>query len=300
VPRHASEYDPDDLVARKADQGLRISVCLPARNEEATVGHIVATVRRTLMETVPLVDEVVVIDDRSTDATAEAAAWEGARVLGVDDVLPETTPGAGKGNAMWKSLHAARGDLICWLDADVRNFAPHFVTGLLGPLVTDADTAFVKGYYRRPLHGEPTGGGRVTELVARPFLNLHVPAAAGFLQPLAGEVAARRDLLERLSFPVGYGVEIAMLIDALGIVGLERMAQVDLGTRQNRHQPLAELSAMALAVLAAAERRVHGPEHVDAAAPGPLLVPHGGELVARSVVVDERPPLATLAARLAG
>ena len=189
VPRHASEFDADALVARKAEQGLRISVCLPARDEEATVGHIVATVRRTLMETVPLVDEVVVIDDRSTDATADAAAWEGARVLGVDDVLPETTPGAGKGNAMWKSLHAAGGDLICWLDADVRNFAPHFVTGLLGPLVTDPDIAFVKGYYRRPLHGEPTGGGRVTELVARPLLSVLFPELAGFIQPLGGEYA---------------------------------------------------------------------------------------------------------------
>ena len=185
VPRQASEFDLDALVAAKAEQGLRISVCLPARNEEATVGHIVATVRRTLMEAVPLVDEVVVIDDRSTDATADAAAWEGARVLGVDDVLPETAPGAGKGNAMWKSLHAAGGDLICWLDADVRNFAPHFVTGLLGPLVTDPDTAFVKGYYRRPLHGEPTGGGRVTELVGAPAAVGAVPRARG-IHPAAG------------------------------------------------------------------------------------------------------------------
>ena len=170
------------------------------------------------------------------------------------------------------------------------------MTGLLGLLLSDPGVDFVKGAFRRPLRvGDtvlPDGGGRVTELVARPLLNLHVHELAGFLQPLAGEVAARRGLLERLPFPVGYGVEIAMLIDALRAVGLERMAQVDLGTRQNRHQSLQDLSAMALAVLVAAERRIHGTERIDAAAPGPLLVPAGGELEVRSVVLDERPPLA--------
>ena len=255
VPRHASEYDPNDLVVRKADQGLRISVCLPARNEEATVGHIVATVRRTLMETVPLVDEVVVIDDRSTDATAEAAAWEGARVLGVDDVLPETAPGAGKGNAMWKSLHATSGDLVCWLDADVRNFAPHFVTGLLGPLVTEPGTAFVKGYYRRPLHGEPTGGGRVTELVARPLLSVLFPELTGFIQPLGGEYAGRRDVLEVVPFVEGWGVEIGLLVDIVARVGLGATAQVDLGVREHRNRPIEDLASQGMEVLLTALRR---------------------------------------------
>ena len=138
MPWRHDDFDPADLAEAKAAAGLTVSVCLPARDEEATVGHIVATVRRTLMEAVPLVDEVLVIDDGSTDATAAVAAWEGARVVAVADVLPETGPGSGKGNAMWKSLDAAEGDLLCWLDADIRNFGAHFVTGLLGPLITAA------------------------------------------------------------------------------------------------------------------------------------------------------------------
>ena len=294
VPRHASEYDPDDLAARKADQGLRISLCLPARNEEATVGHIVATVRRTLMETVPLVDEVVVIDDRSTDATAEAAAWEGARVLGVDDVLPGTTPGAGKGNAMWKSLHAAGGDLICWLDADVRNFASHFVTGLLGPLVLDPGIAFVKGYYRRPLHGEPTGGGRVTELVARPLLSVLFPELAGFIQPLGGEYAGRRDVLESVPFVEGWGVEIGLLVDVVARVGLGAMSQVDLGVREHRNRPLEELGPQAMAILVTGLRRAGVPVDKRLAE----LVRYDDEQHAERVAVEirERPPMITVPA----
>ena len=154
VPWRHDDFDPADLAEAKAELGLTVSVCLPARDEEATVGHIVATVRRTLMEEVPLVDEVLVLDDGSTDSTAAVAAWEGARVVAAEDVLPETGPGSGKGNAMWKSLDAAEGDILCWLDADIRNFGAHFVTGLLGPLLTQPDIAFVKGFYRRPLHDQ--------------------------------------------------------------------------------------------------------------------------------------------------
>ena len=164
--------------------GVRTAVIIPARNEEATVGTIVANVRRNLVDHVPLVDEVVVMDDGSTDATAEAAAWEGARVHAVDDVLPDLPRGSGKGNALWMSLHACEGDVIVWLDADVRNFGPHFVTRLLAPLLTDPAIGFVKGFYRRPLHGEATGGGRVTELMARPLISALFPHLSGFVQPL--------------------------------------------------------------------------------------------------------------------
>ena len=151
VPWRHDDFDPAVLAEAKAAAGLTVSVCLPAQDEEITVGHIVATVRRTLMEAVPLVDEVLVIDDGSTDATAAVAAWEGARVVAVADVLPEAGPGSGKGNAMWKSMDAAAGDLLCWLDADIRNFGAHFVTGLLGPLITQPEIAFVKGLSRVPL-----------------------------------------------------------------------------------------------------------------------------------------------------
>ena len=190
---------------------------------------------------------------------------------------------------MWRGLAATSGELVVFLDTDTEDFDASFALGLLGPLLTD-DAAFVKGHFRRPLKlgatTHPDGGGRVTELLARPYLNLHFPELAGFRQPLAGEIAATRELLERIPFPVGYGVEIAMLIDVLRAVGLERMAQVDLGTRQNRHQPLADLSRMALEVLAAAERRTHGD-----VVPGPLLVPKDDEFEVRAALTDERPPL---------
>jgi glucosyl-3-phosphoglycerate synthase len=280
----------DELVARKTDT---VSLVLPAREVAATIGPLLDAIAP--LERAGLVDEVLVVDADSHDDSARIAAEHGARVAFESELMPGYGPTLGKGDAMWRGLAATNGTIVAFLDTDTEDFHAGFVTGLLGPLLTRPETAFVKATFRRPLRvGDtviPDGGGRVTELLARPYLNLHLPDLAAFSQPLAGEVAARRELLERLPFPVGYGVEIAMLIDVLREVGLEAMAQVDLGTRQNRHQPLHALSAMALAVLAAAERRVHGAA-VEAAVPGPLLVPHDGELEMRSVVLDERPPLA--------
>ncbi|MGI8563867.1 MAG: glucosyl-3-phosphoglycerate synthase, partial [Candidatus Dormibacter sp.] len=296
--REARRYRAGDvevaaLVERK---DVTVSLVLPAREVAGTIGRVLGAIAP--LERAGLVDEVLVVDAASRDGTAAVAAAHGARVADESELLPELGPALGKGDAMWRGLAASSGEIVAYLDTDTEDFHAGFVTGLLGPLLSDPGVDFVKGAFRRPLRvGDtvlPDGGGRVTELVARPLLNLHVHELAGFLQPLAGEVAARRGLLERLPFPVGYGVELAMLIDALRAVGLERMAQVDLGTRQNRHQSLQDLSAMALAVLVAAERRIHGTERIDAAAPGPLLVPAGGELEVRSVVLDERPPLAQL------
>src|SRR5680860_677425 len=198
-PFRAGEFDPLDLADRKAAQGLSLSVCLPARNEEATIGHIVGTVRRDLMARIGLVDEIVVLDDGSTDATAAAAREAGARVVTECSVLAGSEPGSGKGNALWKSLYACEGDLVCWVDADIRNFGSHFVTGLVGPLIDHGDIGFVKGFYDRPLHGEP-GGGRVTELVARPLLSQLFPALTAIVQPLAGEYAGRREVLDAVPF----------------------------------------------------------------------------------------------------
>ena len=249
----------DELVAAKDRTGTTISVCLPARNEEATVGAIVANVRRNLVDHAPLVDEVIVMDDGSEDATAEAAAWEGARVFAVEDVLPDLPRGSGKGNVLWKSLYVCEGDVIVWLDADVRNFGPHFVTRLVGPLLADPRVGFVKGFYRRPLHGEATGGGRVTELMARPLISSLFPHLAGFVQPLSGEYAGRRTLLETVPFVEGWGVEIGLLIDLVANFGIDAIAQADLDVREHRNRTLEDLGPQAMAILVTGLRRAGVP-----------------------------------------
>jgi glucosyl-3-phosphoglycerate synthase len=282
------------LADAKRETGATISVCLPARNEETTVGQIVATVRRNLVEHVPLVDEVVVIDDGSTDSTAEVASWEGARVLGVGDILPDVAPGSGKGNALWMSLYACEGDIVCWLDADVRNFGAHFVTRLLAPLLTDPAVGFVKGYYRRPLHGEATGGGRVTELMARPVISALFPHLSAFVQPLAGEYAGRRTLLETVPFVEGWGVEIGLLIDLVANFGIDAIAQVDLDVREHRNRPLDELGPQAMAILVTGLRRAGIPVDKRLAE----LVRYDDEQHAERVAVEirERPPIITVPA----
>ncbi|MFD3942914.1 glucosyl-3-phosphoglycerate synthase [Streptomyces sp. NPDC058579] len=240
-----------------AKHGTTVSVVLPALNEEATVGEIVSVIRRELMtEAVPLVDELVVIDSGSTDRTAEVAAAAGARVVARDAILPRIPAVPGKGEVLWRSLMVTEGDIICFVDADLRDFSADFVTGIVGPLLTDQDIDFVKAMYDRPLGDAPGQGGRVTELVARPLLNLHWPQLAGFVQPLGGEYAARRSLLERLPFPVGYGVELGLLVDALHTVGLDALAQVDVGVRKHRHQDGRALGRMAAAIYRTAQLRL--------------------------------------------
>jgi glucosyl-3-phosphoglycerate synthase len=274
----ARDFDPARLAARK--DGQRISLCIPAKDEEATVGLLVQAVARDLVERVPLVDEVLVMDDRSTDATASVAAAAGARVVAVDDVLPHLGFRTGKGEALWKSVAAAEGDIIIWVDADLRRFDTNFVTGLVAPFVSDPDIDFVKGWYARE-------GGRVTELVARPVLALLFPHLSVFAQPLAGEYGGRRALLEGLPFVGGYGVDIGMLIDVAATVGLGRMAQVDLGVRVHRNRPLDQLSPQALAVLRTALARagVTVPR-------SPALVRPGEAPV--TLADGERPPLRTV------
>jgi glucosyl-3-phosphoglycerate synthase len=260
----AADWRPPALVAAKGT--ARISVVLPARNEGRTVGAIVSAIRRSLMQACPLVDEIVVIDSRSTDDTARVAAAAGARVFAQDEVLPRLPPESGKGEALWKSLAVTTGDLIVFLDADVRNFSASFVSGLLGPLLTDPGINFVKGSYDRPVHNGADAasigdiGGRVTELVARPLLNLHWPLLAGFVQPLSGEYASRRSVLERVPFVTGYGVEFALLVDLLEAHGLAAMAQVDLGARVHNHQGTAALGRMSSQIMLTAWSRLerHG------------------------------------------
>ncbi len=288
------EHSPRALAEAKSRLGLTISVCLPARNEESTVGHIVATVRRELVDRAGLVDEVIVLDDGSTDTTADAARWEGAVVHAVGDVLPATGPGWGKGNALWKSLYASEGDLVCWVDADVRNFKASFVTRLLAPLIDDPAIGFVKGYYRRPLEAQPTGGGRVTELLARPLLSALFPHLAHFVQPLAGEYAGRRELLERVPFVEGWGVELALLIDLGAEFGVDTIAQRDLGVREHRNRPLDELAPQAMEVLLTGLRRAGLPPTLISN----TLMRFDDQHLPQPIALDirERPPMLTIPA----
>ena len=283
---HHSVYSPRRIAKARERRGLSVSVCLPARECAATVGEIVR--RLTPLRGAGVVDEIVVIDADSRDGTAQVAARAGARVHQEGELMPAYGPVLGKGDAMWRALSVLGGDLICFLDADTEGFSPHFLTGLLGPLLCEPGVSFVKGYYRRPFTaGELSladGGGRVNHLVARPALTLFYPPLAAVRQPLAGEVAARRALLEQLPFTTGYGVEIGMLIDTWRTVGLEGIAQVALEEHRNRHQPLSALTSMALAVLGTIAARLEREGRLTGAAPsngwpGPASAP------------VERPPL---------
>lgn len=293
-----ADYDPERLARRAADQGLRVSVCLPALNVADTVGDIVAAVRARLVDEVPLVSEIVVVDSRSTDATRAVAAEAGARVVEDHRILPRLAPGRGKGEALWKSLAVLSGELVVWLDSDVVDFDPAFVPGLVGPLLDEPEVGYVKAVYRRRLGDDADGGGRVTEICARPLINLFYPELAGFAQPLSGEAAGRRDLLASVPFFSGYAVEIGLLIDLLRTAGLGALAQVDLGERRHANQTTAALGAMASTIAQAVLRRVaeEGRAPDDLAGPGLYARPARGDDDALSLTVldtrpDERPPM---------
>lgn len=293
------QFDRRRLAAAKA--GTTVSVVLPARDEAPTVGVIVEALIRELQQRVPLVDEIVVVDSGSQDDTVAVARAAGARVVRQSEVLPHLGDRPGKGEALWKSLQATTGDVVAFVDADLRAFDPQFVVGLLGPLLTDPEIQFVKGFYDRPLESGatvlPAGGGRVTELVARPLLNLHWPLLAGVVQPLAGEYAGRRSLLERLPFVSGYGVDVAMLIDVVEEVGLRGVAQVDLGSRQHRNSSDAALGRMAaqvyLALLARLQRHGGTLMTVEPSTTMTQFVRDGDSFVAEEtdVGITERPPM---------
>jgi len=296
------------LVEAKQRQGLRISVGLPTLNEEATVAKVIRVIRSRLMERFPLVDELVVIDSDSSDRTREIARDEGVPVHIHQQTLPELGSYRGKGEAMWKSLHVLTGDLIVWIDTDVTNIHPKFVYGILGPLLLRPEIAFVKAFYRRPLNvgGElqATGGGRVTELAARPLLNLFFPELSGMVQPLAGEQGGRRALLERLPFFTGYGVETGLLIDTLERAGLGAIAQVDMKQRIHRNQSLMALSKMAFEILQVAVKRAAGGQGerlLDEANSTMKLISAesaGFHLELQDITTVERPPMITVPAYL--
>lgn len=268
-----------------------VSVCIPARNEEATVGGIVAAIRERFSHLrSPVVDQILVFDDGSEDDTALVASRAGAEVIAVVDVLPTEEAGSGKGNVLWKSVAASTGDIVVWLDADLTSFEPDWVLGLIHPLLANPALALVKAHFERP-EANGSGGGRTTEIMVRPLVSTFFPDLAGIKQPLVGEYAARRSVLERLPFSMGYGVEIGLLIDIATSLGTERIAQVDLGVRTHRSRPATELSAQAMEIL-----------HVVLDRANVAWQPHWGRDLIRpgqqavDIQTAERPPLSSLSA----
>jgi nucleotide-binding universal stress UspA family protein len=302
----SSEFaDLRKLLEAKERQNLRISVGLPTLNEEATVRRVIRAIRSRLMERIPLVDEIALIDSDSDDQTREIARDEGIPVHILGDILPRYGARRGKGEALWKSLHVLTGDIVVWIDTDVTDTHPKFVYGILGPLLLRPDVQFVKAFYQRPLRvgGEvlASGGGRVTELSARPILNLFFPELSGMVQPLSGEQGGRRALLEQLPFFTGYAVETGLLIDTLQRAGLSALAQVDMKHRIHRNQDLLSLSKMSFQILQVALKRV-GEAHGDriweeANATLKLITQSDGgklHLEMHDIAIGELPPMATI------
>jgi glycosyltransferase involved in cell wall biosynthesis len=304
---HADEFrDLKQLMKLKEKQGLTISLAMPALNEQQTVGNVITTIKSALMDDVPLLDEIVLIDSDSTDRTREIAEQLGVPVYIHQHLLPELGARQGKGEALWKSLLVTQGDLIVWVDTDIVNIHPRFVYGILGPLLLNQNIQFVKGFYRRPLrvgnNVQAGGGGRVTELTARPLLNLFYPELSGVIQPLSGEYAGRRQALEGATFFSGYGVETGLLIDIFERYGLRAIAQVDLLVRIHHNQELEALSKMSFAIIQTVLRKVESRyersiiEDVNKTMKLIRYVNGGYFLVVEEVAEKERPPMASLPA----
>ncbi len=258
---HHSAFDPADMVQQKQKKGLTISCCIPALNEEETIGKEIVLLKSELMTRFPLLDELAVIDSGSEDRTLEMAAEYGADTYYSADILPEWGFKRGKGENLWKAIYQLRGDIIIYIDADIKNIHPRFAYGILAPLIYDDATKYCKAFYERPLaSGEgvrPAGGGRVTEILIRPLFSLFLPELAAIIQPLSGEYAARREVLEKIPFPIGYGVETAHLVDIFRKWGLEAFAQVDLDKRVHRNQTTRDLAKMSFGILQTFLHRMH-------------------------------------------
>jgi glucosyl-3-phosphoglycerate synthase len=287
---HHAEFDSTDLAEAKG--ATTVTVCLPAKDEALTIAGIVTTIRHELVDNRGLVDEILVVDDRSSDDTAARAADAGATVVSTRDPYGDLRVGTGKGEAMWRGLAGSTGDIVVYCDADIADFDTRFVIGLIGPLLRDETVLFVKGFYERPDTHAPGTGGRTTELVARPLISLLFPTLTGIVQPLSGEYAARRHVLENVPFVQGYGVDLGLLVDVEERWGAEAIAQVDLESRLHRNRTLDELSPQSLSIMQTGFARAGFPvtRRATLARPGlrPLLCAH-----------VERPPVAELRLRRA-
>lgn len=301
---HGEFWDLRQLVLAKEKAGLTISLCLPTWNEEATIGKEVLVFRSELMDRYPLVDEIAVIDSGSTDRTREVAAEFGADTYLSADILPDYGTRRGKGENLWKAIHQLRGDVIVYVDADIKNIHWKFASGLIAPLLYRSEIEYVKAFYDRPIAVpdgvRPSGGGRVTEILVRPLFSVFFPELAALMQPLSGEYAVRRETLERLAFPIGYGVETSHLIDLYLERGIGAFAQVDLDRRVHRNRTIQELGEMSYGILQTFLQRIehngivtgvpdHGPVLRQLLAEGDRF-----DLVERRVPIEERPPMITI------
>ena len=264
---HGAFWDLIKLVEEKEKKGLKISLCIPTLNEEKTIGKEVLILRSELMERYPLVDEFAVIDSGSEDKTLEVASNYGADVYLASDILPEVGNKRGKGENLWKAIHQLKGDIICYVDADISNIHPRFVYGLVAPLIHRDEVTYVKAFYDRPLNYSsglrPSGGGRVTEILTRPLFSLFYPELSQIIQPLSGEYAARREVLEKIPFPIGYGGETSHLLDLYDLYGLETFAQTDLDRRVHRNQTTNALGKMSFGILQTFFNRLHAQGKLD-------------------------------------
>jgi glucosyl-3-phosphoglycerate synthase len=299
--RHQDFGNIPRLIELKRKQKLTVSVCLPTLNSAGELDLILRVLRDILVDEYPLIDELAIIDGRSTDKTVAIAEKYGAEVFYDDEGFADLPPSSGKGVALWKSLYHLKGDIVAWLDSDIKNIHPRFVYGTVGPLLADKTIGYIKGFYERPLTEggvtKPSGGGRVTELVAKPLFNLYYPELTGFVQPLSGEYAGRREVLESVPFATGYGVETALLIDISEKYGIDTMAQVNLDTRIHANQTLPGLSRMAFGIMQTALTRLERDKKIKMSKHYSTTMNavehHGGEFTiqSREVAVIDRPPM---------
>ncbi len=303
---HSAFWDLRQLVSAKEKQHLKISLCIPTLNEEKTIGKDIVIFRSELMSRYPLIDEIAVVDSGSKDRTLEVAANYGADTYFSGDILPEEGFKRGKGENLWKAIHQLNGDIIVYVDADITNIHPRFVTGLVAPLIYNAETKYVKAFYDRPLAFSqgirPSGGGRVTEILTRPLFSLFFPELTALMQPLSGEYAVRREVLEEIAFPIGYGVEISHLIDVYTRWGLNAFDQTDLDKRVHRNQATRDLGKMAFGILQAFINRCEQLDMIHVKAEMARILRQfqvNGELIEQqefTIIEEERPPMKTIPA----
>ncbi|PAW62892.1 MAG: glucosyl-3-phosphoglycerate synthase [Verrucomicrobiia bacterium Tous-C2TDCM] len=301
---HSEFWDMQELVRAKRDAGLTISLCIPTLNEEKTIGKEIIVFKSELMDRYPLLDEIAVIDSGSSDRTLEIAASFGADTYLSSEILPQYGSKPGKGENLWKAIHQLRGDIICYVDADIKNIHSKFASALVAPLIYRPEIQYVKAFYDRPLAVSddlrPSGGGRVTEILVRPLFSMFFPELTALIQPLSGEYAVRREVLESLPFPIGYGVETSHLIDLYKSSGLDAFAQTDLDNRIHRNQPTSDLGKMAFGILQGFMKRLRDYGMVKELPDLHGLFRqfqaegHRYEQVTREIFEEERPPMITL------